>query len=111
MRPKILSCLLLTAAAPGALAAGDWEGRAEATYRSVCAHCHDSGLLDAPKMGDAGAWKPRIAEGQKALTRLAIKGIRKMPPRGGNPSLTDAEVAAAVTYLVNRSGGKFKYPD
>lgn len=111
MRPTFLGCLLLTAANPGALAAGDWENRAERIYRSVCARCHDSGLLDAPKMGDEAAWKPRIAEGQKALTRLATKGIRQMPPRGGNPSLTDAEVAAAVTHLVNGSGGKFKYAD
>jgi len=110
MRPMLLFCLLPLAAPVGALAAGDWETKGEAIYKSVCAGCHDQGLLDAPKIGDAQAWKPLLAEGQKALTRFAIKGIRKMPPRGGNPSLSDDEVAAAVAHMANRSGGKFSYP-
>lgn len=111
MRPIYWILLVAGTSPAGALAAGEWETKGEAIYKSVCASCHDQGVLDAPKIGDAESWKPRLAEGQKAITRLAIKGIRKMPPRGGNPSLSDDEVAAAVAHLANRSGGKFSYPE
>ena len=79
-------------------------------YDTVCAACHATGVLNAPKMGDQKAWKPLIAEGVNALTRTAIKGIRQMPPRGGNAALTDAEMRRAVVYLANGSGAKFPEP-
>lgn len=76
----------------------------------VCAACHATGVLKAPKIGDAAAWKPLIGEGFERLTETAIKGIRAMPPRGGNPDLSDTEVARAVAYMANQSGGNFKEP-
>jgi len=79
-------------------------------YDTVCAACHATGVLNAPKMGDQKAWKPLIAEGVNSLTRTAIKGIRQMPPRGGNAALTDAEMRRAVVYLANGSGAKFPEP-
>jgi cytochrome c5 len=77
---------------------------------SVCAACHATGALKAPKIGDTAAWAPLIKQGLKQLTEVAIKGIRQMPPRGGNPELTDLEVARAVAYLANQSGAKFAEP-
>jgi cytochrome c5 len=77
---------------------------------SVCAACHTTGLLNAPKIGDTAAWAPLIKQGLERLTETAIKGIRQMPPRGGNPELTDVEVARAVAYLANQSGAKFAEP-
>lgn len=82
----------------------------QAVYAAVCAACHAAGVLDAPKFGDAKAWAPLIKEGQKALTRAAIRGIRQMPPKGGNPSLSNADVERAVVYMANAAGGKFKDP-
>ena len=80
----------------------------ETIYRANCAHCHDQGVNGAPRIGDRKAWRARIAEGKRMQVRMAIKGIRKMPPRGGNPKLTDEEMEHAVVYLLNRSGGKFE---
>jgi cytochrome c5 len=77
---------------------------------SVCAACHTTGALSAPKIGDAGAWAPRLKEGFEHLTEMAIKGVRQMPPRGGDPSLADVEVARAVAFMANQSGGKFTEP-
>ena len=65
--------------------------------------CHAAGLAGAPKYADKAAWKPRIAQGLPTLYEHAVKGIRAMPPKGGSASLSDAEVDAAVDYMVNHS--------
>ncbi len=79
----------------------------EAVYNRVCRLCHAAGLAGAPKLGDRAAWKPRIAQGMQTLTDRTIHGYQgrdgAMPPRGGNPSLSDDEVAAAVAYMVEKS--------
>jgi cytochrome c5 len=77
---------------------------------AVCAACHATGALNAPKIGDTVAWQALIKEGQQHLTENAIKGIRQMPPRGGNPELSDVEVARAVVYMANQAGAKFAEP-
>jgi cytochrome c5 len=82
----------------------------EQIYQSTCAACHDTGAAGAPKTGDKAAWAKRIAEGQKQMVVDAIKGVRAMPPRGGDPSLSDTEVERAVVFMINRSGGNFKEP-
>ena len=82
----------------------------EEVVKAVCQVCHGAGLLSSPKIGDAAAWKPRIAQGEKALIEHALKGIRAMPPRGGNPDLSDLEVARAVVWMANQGGAKFTEP-
>ncbi len=78
---------------------------------SVCGTCHASGVLSAPKTGDKGAWGKLISRGLPNLTQSAIKGIRNMPARGGNPDLTDIELARAVAYMANQAGANFKEPE
>jgi cytochrome c5 len=79
-------------------------------YKATCAACHDSGAAGAPKVGNAGAWSSRIGQGYDTLVSHAIKGLRAMPAKGGNPDLDDVEVARAVVYMANQSGAKFKEP-
>lgn len=69
-------------------------------YQTACAACHTTGLAGAPRLGDVSAWGPRIGAGPGALYTGAIKGIRGMPPKGGNASLPDADVRAAVDYML-----------
>ncbi len=83
---------------------------AETVYKANCAACHDSGVAGAPKLGDAGSWSARIAQGYDKLLNNAIHGIRAMPAKGGNPSLDDVEVARAVVFMANKSGASFKEP-
>lgn len=97
----------LAAAAP---ATHVQERSGKEVYEAVCVACHATGALDAPKFGDAKAWKPLIAEGQRAMVRAAIRGIRQMPPRGGNPALSDREVERAVVHMANAAGGSFRDP-
>jgi cytochrome c5 len=90
-------------AAPGARSG-------EAVYKETSQACHAAGVLNAPKLGDKATWSARIAHGLEVMTQNAIKGIRQMPPRGGNPELTDAEVERAVVFMANQSGASFKEP-
>lgn len=82
----------------------------EEVYKAVCSACHATGAAGAPKVGDNGAWAPRIAEGYDTLVSHAIHGIRAMPAKGGNPELDDVEVARAVVFMANQAGAKFKEP-
>ncbi|MDE2354884.1 MAG: cytochrome c5 family protein [Betaproteobacteria bacterium] len=84
----------VAAAAPAASKAG------ESTYHSLCTGCHSIGAMGAPRFGDKAAWAPRIAQGMDALYRSALHGKNAMPAKGGNPSLSDADVKAAVDYMV-----------
>jgi cytochrome c5 len=90
----------VAAAAPaqGAAAGAD---AGKATFEKVCSACHGTGVLGAPKFGDKAAWAPRIAQGKDTLYNAALHGLRAMPAKGGNPSLSDADVKAAVDYMVN----------
>lgn len=78
--------------------------------KSGCAMCHAAGLMSAPIIGDKAQWEPRIAQGYDVLVKNAINGIRTMPAKGGNPALTDGEVAAAVLDMANQSGASFEAP-
>jgi cytochrome c5 len=82
----------------------------EAVYNLACAACHGAGVAGAPKTGDAAAWKPRMAQGFDTLVKHAVEGFKTMPAKGGNASLDPIEVARAVAYIGNQSGGKFTEP-
>ena len=69
----------------------------------MCAVCHASGLAGAPKPGDKAAWAPRLATGAAALLASATNGKNAMPARGGATDLSDAELKAAVEYLIGKA--------
>ncbi len=77
---------------------------------AVCGACHMSGALGAPKIGDKAGWSVHIVHGLEPLTRNAIKGVKQMPARGGNPDLTDTEIARAIVFMANQSGANFQEP-
>ena len=83
----------------------------ENTYKQVCAACHTSGVLNAPKLGDKAKWAPLIAEGQVTLTAHGYVGVRGMPAKGGNPNLSVEGFSDAVAYMANKAGGNWKTPD
>lgn len=89
------------AAAAPAPTAAPVANAGEALYKQSCTVCHGAGVAGAPKTGDKAAWAPRIAQGVDALTASAIKGKGAMPPKGGAMAASDAEIRAAVEYLVN----------
>ena len=86
------------------------EKEGSVVFAEVCTSCHTAGALGAPKFGDKAAWGPRIKQGYETLIKHAEEGIRQMPPRGGNPDLSDIEIARAVAYMANDAGAKFVPP-
>lgn len=77
---------------------------------AACSACHATGALGAPKIGDKAAWAKLIALGLPRLKQDAIKGVRQMPARGGNPDLSDIEIERAIVYMADQSGGKWIEP-
>jgi len=88
------------AAAPSAASAAVGPADGKKTYEATCIVCHGAGIAGAPKFGDKAAWAPRIKLGIDALHASALKGKGAMPPKGGNVTLPDADVIAAVDYMV-----------
>lgn len=75
-------------------------------YNAACLACHSAGIAGAPKTGDSAAWDSRLAQGMDTLNRHAIEGLQGeagyMPPKGGRTDLSDAEIIAAVEYMVEQ---------
>ncbi len=78
-------------------------------YDANCGACHEAGMMGAPKPGDVAAWAPRIAQGIDVMTKKSITGftgkVGNMPAKGGNASLTDADVTSAVAFMADKSKG------
>ena len=78
----------------------------DAIVEKNCQVCHSIGLANAPKL-DAGAkadWEARLAGGYDAIVTSAIKGKGGMPPRGGDATLTDDEISAAIMQMLSTVG-------
>lgn len=96
-----------TSTGGGEVTAGD-PANGEAIYGSTCAACHGPDAAGIPGLG-----LPLVdSEFVQSMTdaeliafikagRLASEGTTgvAMPPKGGNPSLTDQDIADVVAYL------------
>ena len=94
------------AAATGSAAMVASADAGKKLYESTCIACHGAGVAGAPKVGDKAAWSPIIAQGMPVLYDRAIHGYTgkrgMMPPKGGSTA-SDADVKAAVDYMVAQS--------
>lgn len=79
----------------------------KSVYGRTCAMCHAAGVAGAPKPGDKADWAPRVAQGKDTLYKHSLEGYTgakgQMPARGGNASLQDGEVKAAVDFMADQS--------
>lgn len=95
---KVMSLSIAVVAALGtngqALAA---EGKE--VYAKACVSCHAN---LPPKLGDKAAWAPRLKQGNDALVAAVVKGKGTMPAKAGNASLSEADIRAAVEYMVSQ---------
>jgi cytochrome c5 len=111
-RPHVRALVAATAVglATTAFAAPGAERTGKEVVDAACIACHGTGANGAPKIGDKKAWSKLEARGLTALEKSALAGVREMPPHGGNPGFSDVEIARAITYMVNQSGGHWKEP-
>jgi cytochrome c5 len=94
-----ISVISVAAAAPAARTGKE-------IYETVCQACHTTGVSGAPKFGDATWLSLEKKEGAKELTRDAMKGKKAMPPKGGCADCTEAEIKAAVQYMIDSAKKK-----
>lgn len=76
-------------------------------FGNLCTTCHTNAATGAPVLIDKGAWAPRVAQGLDTLVKHATEGFqgkdgKLMPAKGGNPALTDAQVKAAVEWMLSQ---------
>jgi len=95
----------VASAAPAATPAAEpAKADGKKIYDTACVACHGMGIAGAPKVGDKAAWAPRIAQGANVLYDHALKGFQGkagvMPPKGGAASVPDADIKAAVDFMV-----------
>ena len=75
-------------------------------WLQTCRACHLTGVGGAPAVTNRAEWDKRLPKGEDALYQSVLKGIRgedgkyRMPPRGGNDRLTDAQVRLALEYKI-----------
>ena len=93
------AAVVATAPAPGKADAA----AGKKLYDVSCMACHAAGVAGAPKLGDKAAWGTRAPAGIAALTASAINGKGAMPPKGGATAATDADIRAAVEYMLAQS--------
>jgi mono/diheme cytochrome c family protein len=116
MTRAVLALLLMTTAAQADQLGptfGDphafTEQSGEAIYHSICAGCH---MPDGNGATGAGIYPSLNANerlgGSTYLIHLALKGQKAMPPFAR--TLTDAQVAAVVTYIRTHFTNHFADP-
>ncbi|MDO5610508.1 MAG: c-type cytochrome [Pseudomonadota bacterium] len=76
-------------------------------YESLCTGCHTAGTAGAPMLNAAGIGARVAAQGRDTLLKMAIDGFTGstgvMPARGGNPALTDEQMAHVVDWMIDES--------
>lgn len=72
------------------------------TYVTFCSACHTPGMVGAPRLGDKVAWASRIASGVDTLVASASVGKGFMPPKGNCSSCSEADLKAAIEYIISQ---------
>lgn len=75
------------------------EGRLNEIWTASCGNCHTSRMSGAPRLGDAAAWAPIIAQGMDTMLEHTINGYRKMPPLGLCSVCTEEEFVALISWM------------
>lgn len=111
LKSTIILTLLLSSTLAWSKQPADWNKHpGKPTYDAVCAACHNTGVLNAPKIQQTVKWKKLAREGFNDLVGNALVGVRHMPAKGGKKELSDMQIAWAVHYLVTVSDARLAEP-
>ena len=99
-RIKPIGNVHIEGATPPAAAVTTSSRTGQAVYDRYCGSCHKSGLMGAPKKGDADDWAVRVSQGDAVLAKHAIEGFNAMPAKGTCMDCSDDEIVAAINYMI-----------
>ena len=103
---RVLICVHFGASMLGLVGCAKQEAPADEhpglqTYTKYCAACHNAGVADAPKLGEADEWQSRIEKGRAALLQTTIDGIPPgMPKKGLCMSCSEEQLVDAIDYML-----------
>ncbi|MHB1216399.1 MAG: c-type cytochrome [Thiobacillus sp.] len=87
------------------IAAGD-PGRGAVVFNGTCIACHGSdGSGSLPGVPDLNERTGLLSQDDTVLLKRMAEGFQSpgspmaMPPRGGDPALTDADLKAVLSYM------------
>lgn len=90
---------LLLALAAATVAAAPDDARIAKLFAANCAQCHLRPGVGAPMAGAQAEWRGRLAQGEDAMLRNVVEGIRGMPPLGYCGACTEAELRALTRMM------------
>ncbi len=77
--------------------------KGEKLYDANCKVCHGNDNMGAPRVGNVEAWNDVTAKGFDKVVHNAMDGVGGMPPKGGNPDLTNSQIQTIVEFMINSS--------
>jgi cytochrome c5 len=101
--PKVAATQQPTASEQKSPDMANSSNQGEKVYQGTCSTCHEAGASEAPKLGDKSDWSRVLAKDKELLVQNALNGIGAMPAKGGNPSLSEDDIRAAVDYMIEQS--------
>jgi cytochrome c5 len=97
---RIVSALLLSLLGVTPMAhCADISERQAALFTNNCAQCHVRQGIGVPQAGDAAAWKDRAAQGEDAMLRNVVQGLRGMPPLGYCSACSEQDFRALIRLM------------
>ena len=75
----------------------------EKIYNTNCSVCHATGFHQAPKPGDIAAFTPLAKQGFLRTYLNVITGEHGHPVHGACPTCSEADIKAAVKYMMQQS--------
>lgn len=104
---KTIAMTLMASTLVATSALANEQNNGAKIYQQSCETCHSGGfkgwMTGAPEVGDKEAWKPLIAKGVETITMTSIKGINKMPAKGGCQACSNDDIKAAVEHMIKLS--------
>lgn len=98
-RSRIAQVFLISALLFSMNAHAGLSERQAVLFTNNCAQCHARPGIGVPQAGDASAWKERAAQGEDAMLRNVVQGLRGMPPLGYCSACTEQDFRALIRLM------------